>query len=73
MFIGVSKERLVRKPVYVADYKGKFLSISKVNRLSWTNCIGDVKMNPAFEPNPHMIIVGMSGFGKSAGYYADRL
>ncbi len=65
LFVGVSKEKLARKPGYSAQFNGKFLSLTKTHTLKWVNCIEDVRINPLVEPNPHIVIVGMSGFGKS--------
>ncbi len=35
------------------------------NGVSWRRLRKEIRINPNREPNPHMIIVGMSGYGKS--------
>ncbi len=35
------------------------------NALWWVNSKGNLEISPTFEPNPHIVISGMSGFGKS--------
>lgn len=35
------------------------------NQNSWKKSRGDAILNPSKEPNPHIVITGMSGFGKS--------
>jgi energy-coupling factor transporter ATP-binding protein EcfA2 len=65
LFVGVSKEKLASRPRMIANYNGRYLTFERQSRLGWINIVEDIRVNPVVEPNPHIIIVGMSGFGKS--------
>ncbi len=64
--LGVSRLALMRKPSYSIRYNGKYAEVVKLNNFRWCKRVMDVFIVPEDEPNPHVLIVGMSGFGKSS-------
>ncbi len=44
---------------------GRFASAQIIPSTAWKKAAGDLIIDPNKEPNPHIVIVGMSGFGKS--------
>ncbi len=46
-------------------YMGEMYKPNNLPYYSWVSSGGNFSINPSEESNPHMIIVGMSGFGKS--------
>ncbi len=62
---GSARESLSRSMVWTNYYNGKFMKIDGMNKYRWSAGGNDVLINPEHEANPHVAIVGMSGFGKS--------
>ncbi|MGI0134437.1 MAG: ATP-binding protein, partial [Candidatus Micrarchaeaceae archaeon] len=46
-------------------HNGKAMRMDERYSFRWKRIKGDVSIDPSREPNPHMLITGMSGFGKS--------
>ena len=44
---------------------GGHIRVEVYNTLAWKRYKKDITINPGREPNPHVVIVGMSGYGKS--------
>ena len=68
--LGTSKLVLDHKKVYKADSNGFRIQIVGYKEYRWRNCVKDIKVVPEDEPNPHILIVGMSGYGKSTLFKA---
>ena len=63
--IGEGKVRLQIVTTISARPSGRYLSLDARQIWSWTKIHGDFNIYPEEEPNPHVLVVGMSGYGKS--------
>lgn len=59
---GTGKAVLVQRGRMLLNNKKQFFDADKAE---WKQVKGDVFVSPKFESNPHIVISGMSGFGKS--------
>ena len=63
--LGFSTAVLARGKAMSYKFNGKSGSADCEDRVLWKRKTKEVMLYPSREPNPHIIIVGMSGFGKS--------
>jgi hypothetical protein len=63
--LGFSSAVLAQGRVSTYRFGAKGGSMSCDSRMFWKKIRKKVSLLPSMEPNPHMVIVGMSGFGKS--------
>ncbi|EET89772.1 MAG: DUF87 domain-containing protein [Candidatus Micrarchaeales archaeon] len=64
-YIGEKKRRLCRIRSISATLSGKLIVAKEMHKTVWRRSHGKLAIFPAKEPNPHIIITGASGFGKS--------
>jgi hypothetical protein len=64
-YIGEKKKRLCRVRSISAVLSGKLMVAKEMRKTVWRRSRGKLAIFPAKEPNPHIIITGASGFGKS--------
>jgi hypothetical protein len=64
--IGSIKARLdTRKRILLQNIGGRNI-VSTLQESAWKRARGACRVDPSKEPNPHVLIVGMSGMGKSS-------
>ena len=63
--IGTVKHALFPYKKYKYTWMSTGVRVEEYNSYKWRRGLGSFKLRPELEPNPHIIIVGMSGYGKS--------
>ena len=63
--LGMSISVLVKARALVHRAQGRGVRVQAVDAYSWKRRRKPVRIDPQSEPNPHIVIVGMSGYGKS--------
>ena len=63
--IGTSKEVLSNVINITAKGGGRNMSIETYHSMEWRRAKKEFRILPEHEPNPHIVISGMSGYGKS--------
>jgi hypothetical protein len=59
MFILRNSRKIICRP------NGSHTRVESYCGPAWKKCRKEITINPSREPNPHIVIVGMSGYGKS--------
>ena len=65
IMVGNAESTLVLKNRVSYQHNGRSLRAERTASFEWIRRKGAVRILPRSEPNPHIIIVGMSGLGKS--------
>jgi energy-coupling factor transporter ATP-binding protein EcfA2 len=63
--LGKQIAKIERHNVMRMYWNGRATTFESRNELHWKKGKGSIAIDPRTEPNPHVLIVGMSGFGKS--------
>ena len=64
--LGEAKYELCKLTFFRFLNAGRHPVLNSYSDWKWRRINSSIKIYPSLEPNPHMIIVGMSGFGKSS-------
>ncbi len=65
LYIGESISGLKKQRIISCTHNGRSMQVDSLLEWKWSKKRGSVGINVEGEPNPHMLITGMSGHGKS--------
>lgn len=65
IYIGESFSRLEKRRIISYNYNGRSIQLASAIEWKWSKRREHVAITAEYEPNPHILITGMSGHGKS--------